>query len=179
MKTIEKKDPYLNILNTEGNIYEEFLPDQVLTHKNLNKVVNYFEDQDRISRVYLIGVGIGCGMNIVSYSDNEIVVAQGVGITTDGDIIKTETRRFQYYSTLTDRAAYALFEETQVYEIYEQEGAGRPLDEHPLSSFTSNEQGALKDYILLAYVENYTEDEGLCGGSGCDETGNKVFSNIK
>ncbi|EDP95967.1 hypothetical protein U8527_13755 [Kordia algicida OT-1] len=179
MKTIEKKDPYLNILNTEGNIYEEFLPDQVLTHKNLNKVVNYFEDQDRVSRVYLIGVGIGCGMNIVSYSEDEIIIGQGVGITTDGDIIKTETRRFQYYSNLTDRAAYALFEGTQVYEIYEQEGAGRPLDEHPLSSFTTNVQGTLKDYIVLAYVENYTEDEGLCGGSGCDETGNKVYSNIK
>lgn len=179
MKTIEKKEPYLHILNTRGNIYEEFLPDQVLTHKNLNKVVNYFEDQDRISRVYLIGVGIGCGINIVSYSNAHIEIGQGVGITTDGDIIKTETRRFQYYTELTDRAAYALFEGRKIYEIYEQEGAGRLQDELPLTSFNSNETGTLKDYIVIAYVENYTEDEGLCGGSGCDETGNKVYSNLK
>jgi len=181
MKTIEKKDPYLNILNTEGNIYEEFLPDQVLTHKNLNKVVNYFEDQDRLSRIYLIGVGIGCGMDIVSYSDGEIIIAQGAGITTDGDIIKTETRTFQYYTELTDKAAYALFEGRKIYEMYEQEGAGLgpSTDEHPLTSFNTNETGTLKDYMVIAYVENYTEDEGLCGGSGCDETGNKVYSNIK
>ncbi|QHI35484.1 hypothetical protein IMCC3317_08300 [Kordia antarctica] len=179
METIEKKEPYLHILNTQGNIYEEFLPDQVLTHKNLNKVVNYFEDQDRLSRIYLIGVGIGCGMNIVSYSGGKIIIAQGAGITTDGDIINTITREFQYYGELTDRADYALFNGRQVYEIYEQEGAGRLLDEHPLTSFNTNEPGALKDYILIAYVENYTEDEGLCGGSGCDETGNKVYSNLK
>ncbi|MGH1383500.1 hypothetical protein [Kordia sp.] len=179
MKTIEKKEPYLQTLNTQGNIYEEFLPDQVLTHKNLNKVVNYFEDQDRLSRVYLIGVGVGCGLNIVSYSNSYIEIGQGVGITSDGDIIKSETRRFHYYSVLTDRSSYELFDGLQVYEIYEQEGAGRLSDELPLSSFTSNEPGALKDYILIAYVENYTEDEGLCGGSGCDETGNKVYSNIK
>ncbi|MEM6721433.1 MAG: hypothetical protein AAF611_19055 [Bacteroidota bacterium] len=179
MKTIEKKEPYLHTLNTRGNIYEEFLPDQVLTHKNLNKVVNYFEDQDRQSRVYLIGVGVGCGLNIVSYSNSFIEIGQGVGITTDGDLIKSETRRFHYYSALTDRASYALFEGLQVYEIYEQEEAGRPTDELPLSSFTFNEPGALKDYILVAYVEDYSEDEGLCGGSGCDETGNKVYSNLK
>ncbi|WP_420573802.1 hypothetical protein [Kordia sp.] len=179
MKTIEKKDPYLHILNTQGNVYEEFLPDQVLTHKNLNKVVNYFEDQDRLSRIYLIGVGVGCGMNIVSYSDEEIIIGQGVGITTDGDIIKTETRRFQYYLELTDRADYDLFEGMEVYEIYEQEGAGRLTDELPLTSFNSNVRGTLKDYMLIAYIENYTEDEGLCGGSGCDETGNKVYSNLK
>jgi len=179
MKTIEKKEPYLHTLNTRGNIYEEFLPDQVLTHKNLNKVVNYFEDQDRLSRVYLIGVGVGCGLNIVSYSNSYIEIGQGVGVTTDGDIIKSETRRFHYYSVLTDRASYELFDGLQVYEIYEQEEAGRLSDELPLSSFTSNESGALRDYIVVAYVENYSEDEGLCGGSGCDETGNKIYSNLK
>lgn len=183
MKTIEKKEPYLHILNTRGNVYEEFLPDQVLTHKNLNKVVNYFEDQDRLSRIYLTGVGIGCGLNIVSYGNDHIEIGQGVGITTDGDLIKSETRRFQYYSPLTDKADYDLFRHTQgdmkVYEIYEQEAAGRPEDELPLTSFSINEGTTLKDCIVIAYVENYTEDEGLCGGSGCDETGNKVFSNLK
>lgn len=184
MKTIEKKEPYLHILNTQGNVYEEFLPDQVLTHKNLNKIVDYFEDQDRLSRIYLTGVGIGCGLNIVSSTNSKYIeIGQGVGITTDGDIIKSETRRFHYYSALTDKADYDLFTQGQgdmkVYEIYEQEAAGRPEDELPLTSFSINEKTSLKDCIIIAYVENYTEDEGLCGGSGCDETGNKVYNNLK
>ncbi|WP_298420548.1 hypothetical protein [uncultured Kordia sp.] len=186
MKTTETKEPYLHILNSEGNIYEEFLPDQVLTHKNLNKIVNYFEDQDRLSRIYLTGVGVGCGLNIVSFSNKHIEIGQGVGITTDGDIIKSETRRFHYYSTLTDKADYSLFRQGQkaegelkVYELYEQEATGRPGDELPLASFSINEATTLKDCIVIAYVETYTEDEGLCGGGGCDETGNKVFSNLK
>ncbi|WP_046755831.1 hypothetical protein [Kordia jejudonensis] len=180
MKTIEKKEPYLHILNTRGNIYEEFLPDQVLTHKNLNKIVNYFEDQDRLSRIYLTGVGVGCGLNIVSSSTKHIEIGQGVGITTDGDIIKSETRRFQYYSALTDKAEYDLFTkgDMKVYELYEKGSAGRE-NELPLASFSTNESTTLKDCIVIAYVESYTEDEGLCGGSGCDETGNKVFSNLK
>ncbi|WP_430408829.1 hypothetical protein [Kordia sp.] len=183
MKTIEKKEPYLHILNTRGNIYEEFLPDQVLTHKNLNKIVNYFEDQDRLSRIYLTGVGVGCGLNIVSSSNKHIEIGQGVGVTTDGDIIKSETRRFQYYSALSDKADYDLFKpvkgDMKVYELYEQEATGRPGDELPLASFSIEEGTTLKDCIIIAYVESYTEDEGLCGGSGCDETGNKVFSNLK
>lgn len=179
MKTIKQKEPYLKLLNITGNIYEEFRPDQVLTHNNLNKLVNYFEDQDRISRIYLSGVGVGGGMNITSFGNNHIEIGQGFGITTDGDIIKTETRRFLYYRELIDKADYALFEGTNVFEIYEQEAAGRPGDELPLTSFALNQGTTLSECIVIAYVENYTQDEGLCSGTGCDETGNKVYSNLK
>ena len=82
MKTINKKDPYLKQLDITGNIYEAFRPDQVLTHNNLNKLVNYFEDQDRLTRIHLSGVGIGGGMNITSFGNDHIEIGQGFGITT-------------------------------------------------------------------------------------------------
>lgn len=179
MKTTVAKEPYLKILNVQGNIYEEFLPDQVLTHNNLNKVINYFEDQDRRSRIYLHGVGISCGLNITEVTENKIQIGQGCGITTDGDLIKANTSEFLYYTDLFDRGNYSLLENLKVFEIHTQEGAGHQNGELPLSLFKANVGFALKDCMLIAYVEGFTEDEGLCNDFGCDETGNKVYSNVK
>lgn len=173
MKTIESKEPYLKKLDTRGNVYEQFVPDQVLTHNNLNKIVNYFEDQDRLSRIHLSGVGIGCGLNITNYAKNKIEIGQGVGITTDGDLIKAETSEFLYYTKYSDKGEYPLFKEIDVFEIHTQEGAGH-VGEQPLSSLIN-----LQNYIVIAYVENYTEDEGLCDGFDCDDSGTKVYANLK
>jgi hypothetical protein len=38
--------------------YHTFVDNQVLTKDQLNGVISYFEDQDRMSRVILSGVGI-------------------------------------------------------------------------------------------------------------------------
>lgn len=173
MNTIESKEPYLKKLDTRGNVYEQFVPDQVLTHNNLNKIVNYFEDQDRLSRIHLSGVGIGCGLNIINNSNNKIEIGQGVGITTDGDLIKAETSEFLYYTTYSDKGEYPLFNGLEVFEIHTQEGAGH-VGELPLSSLIN-----LQNYIVIAYVENYTEDEGLCDGFDCDDSGTKVYANLK
>ncbi len=174
MKTLQKKEAYLHTLNSRGNIYEEFVPDQVLTHKNLNKIVNYFEDQDRLSRIHLSGVGIGCGLNITSFKDNIIEIGQGVGVTTDGDLIKSETSEFLYYTAFSDKGEYPLFEGLEVFEIHTQEGAGHQTGELPLSSFNN-----LSNYMIIAYLEYYTEDEGLCDGFDCDDSGTKVYANLK
>ncbi len=173
MKTIKNKEPYLKKLDIRGNVYEQFVPDQVLTHNNLNKIVDYFEDQDRLSRIHLSGVGIGCGLNIITHTNNKFEIGQGVGITTDGDLIKTETSEFLYYSIFADKGEYPLFNDLEVFEVHTQEGAGRE-GEHPLSSLSN-----LQNYLVIAYVENYTEDAGLCDGFNCDDSGTKVYANLK
>ena len=37
--------------------YRSFVDDQVLTSGQLNEFIEYFEDQDRLTRVCLVGVG--------------------------------------------------------------------------------------------------------------------------
>ena len=44
--------------------YHKFEDNQVLTKDQLNEFLNYFEDQDRMSRIYLSGVGIVCGFEL-------------------------------------------------------------------------------------------------------------------
>lgn len=178
--------PYLKTLHTSNNIYDRFVPDQVLTHHNLNKIIDYFEDQDRLSRINTIGVGIGCGMNFFVETDEEgtitIKVNAGVGITTDGDLIivntsdsQQTTYEFQYFTdSFFNRADYARFNGLSIFEIHTQEEAELLNGELPLSSLFN-----LKGLYLIAYVENYSENSGICSGSGCDDTGEHVYTNLK
>ena len=41
--------------------YRKFNVNQALTEGQLNEFIDYFEDQDRLSRTRLNGVGVGCG----------------------------------------------------------------------------------------------------------------------
>jgi len=88
--------------------YRKFNDNQALTEGQLNEFLDYFEDQDRLSRTRLSGVGIVCGFKS-SYVDlilqpeatlgekaggiepdfnlDTIEITQGSGVTTDGDLI--------------------------------------------------------------------------------------------
>ena len=69
--------------------YHTFEDNQVLTKDQLNEFINYFEDQDRLSRICLSGVGIVCGFKLSLDSGKpSVTISQGAGVTTDGDLIK-------------------------------------------------------------------------------------------
>lgn len=71
--------------------YSSFVDDQVLTSGKLNEFIEYFDEQDRLSRICLTGVGITCGFKIeLNTEDPSIIINQGCGITTDGDLIKLQ-----------------------------------------------------------------------------------------
>lgn len=53
-----------NKLSTITTQYHTYKVDQVLTHTQLNESIAFFEDQDRLTRVFLNGVGIVCGFNV-------------------------------------------------------------------------------------------------------------------
>lgn len=177
MAVITKIDPFLKSLNIRGNIYNRFRPDQVLTHNNLNAILDYFEDQDRWTRTSLIGVGIGCGLDFqVKNTSNGLIIeiTQGVAVTTDGDIIEINTSEFSLFTRFNDRADISLFSDSVVYEIHKQEAAERLLDEQPLSSFSDLKE----EYVLVAYVEDYKEEQGICDTDNCDAAGDKVYSDL-
>lgn len=91
--------------------YRKFNVNQVLTEGQLNEFIDYFEDQDRLSRTHLSGVGVACGfksiyfdasvtkdtvkqifkieeddIDLKDYVDT-LAITQGTGVTTDGDLI--------------------------------------------------------------------------------------------
>ena len=81
-------DPVKTIrsLETLSSEYSVFERDQVLTEAQLNSVARYFDDQERLTRVELLGVGLVGGLR-VSLTSGKIRIGKGLGLTTDGDLL--------------------------------------------------------------------------------------------
>ena len=62
-----------DILNT----YPVFERNQVLTSTQLNNLVNYLDQQNRLTRARLIGMGIVCGLEI-DYNKSENTIMEAV-----------------------------------------------------------------------------------------------------
>ena len=73
----------LDTIETDFTVFET---DQVLTAAQLNRVADYLDDQERLTRVALLGVGIACGL-WPSLQAGSVRLSHGVGTTTDGDLL--------------------------------------------------------------------------------------------
>jgi hypothetical protein len=81
--------------------YPVFESGQVLTSAHLNGLVDYLEQQDRLTRNKLIGIGIVCGLD-VNYDSgaNRIRISAGCAVTSEGyllvlpDTLLTQTRPY-------------------------------------------------------------------------------------
>ncbi|NJM79644.1 MAG: hypothetical protein HC854_08600 [Flavobacterium sp.] len=80
------------------SIYPVFEADQVLSQKELNLLVSHLEEQDRITRKNLIGLGIICGLELSFPSANSVKIACGTATTSLGFQINwKETTLTQYH----------------------------------------------------------------------------------
>ncbi len=188
-------------LSTITTQYRRFTKNQVLTEGNLNEVVDFFDDQDRLSRIYLSGVGIVCGL-YPSYNEAQktISITQGTGITTDGDLFKlyqadvlgnkkidfdskTYTHCKVYDNT---KAAYKPFfygganQQLPLFELLTEEQQKKEKDPNfALAQFKANTSFELKDAVILLYLESYEKESDLCVSLSCDNQGLEIVGNYK
>src|SRR5438309_9976470 len=86
----------------KNNEYIVFKPDQVLTDVQLNQLFYYLDNQNRLTRNKLIGMGIMCGFTLeIKVADNGniscITITKGCGITSQGYLISDcEDRSYGY-----------------------------------------------------------------------------------
>lgn len=192
-------------LTTITTQYSKFSDNQVLTKGQLNEFLDYFEDQDHLSRIGLSGVGIVCGFDI-SYdaSLKEIKISQGYGVTTDGDLlalvepqkpsegeplnrglqlIKEAFKTYTHYRVFDDsNAKYTPFfynddEQIELLEIYPEED----IDITNTSYTNLNElsQPVLDDKVVLLYLENYPKQGDLCTALDCDNQGIEQVARLR
>ncbi|MNU56230.1 PKD domain protein [compost metagenome] len=186
-------------LTTITPSYRSFVPDQILTAEQLNEFLNYFDDQDRLSRIFLSGVGIVCGFNIGfnSNSNGELVISQGGGVTTDGDFLKLskadaldpalenidiQELRFTHYRSFDDsNAKYKPFfwkningSDVQI-NLWE----AIPADQVIPSDQTIISRTDLQNLVVLLYLENYPEDPSACTGIDCENQGIKNIRKLR
>ena len=178
--------------------YHTFVDNQVLTKDQLNEFINYFEDQDRMSRVFLTGVGIVCGFQLsFNASDNSITVSQGTGITTDGDLIKLRSDipesslksidlsqiKYTHYKKFEDnKTNYSFFRKKVIedgneklvpfdlWEILPQ----KTDDEQELGTFSG-----LQEMVVLLYLESYAKEGDLCTAIDCDNQGIEQVARLR
>lgn len=190
-----------NQLSNISTQYRKFSKGQYIEHTQFNEFLDFFEDQDRLSRVMLQGVGIVCGLKPKPvYKDGllkSIQLSQGAALTTDGDLLtlnktnkvseelyvsdlktinidQKEYTHFKVYDNF--KAKYpAFYDKEKQIELWE-----LATDLEKNSDFQSIEKlSNLEDKYLLLYLENYEKEVKPCRGVDCDNHGIQQIRNLK
>ena len=170
----------LKDIKTYHSVFEA---DQVLTHTQLNSIAAYLSAQTRLSRIQLLGVGIGAGLNI-SLEDSLVTITQGIGITTDGDLLHLkQTKVFDQFKPYDQsKPRYDPFYNNDdmmipVYELVEVDSTDE--DANSLSQFEADTGQPLSDFVALLLMESYLKDDDLCSGTDCDNLGQGYIDSVK
>ena len=175
-----------NLVNSLMDIstgYSVFQKDQVLTEAQLNSVSHYLDDQDRLSRVNLTGVGIVCGLE-VDLTSNRVSLSPGVGITTDGDLMRIGAgmsfRRFKIYDKQYPAYDALYADSNTMFKAYELVPAGQtdPLAKG-LNLFGTETGLVLREMFAVLLMESYIQTHDLCSGAGCDNHSQNYVGKIK
>lgn len=164
--------------------YTVFEPDQVLSEKQLNSVSDWFEDSERLGRLFLHGAGVAAGLR-VSMGKNTIAVTKGFGLTTDGDLLHFDAEiffdRFRAYDRT--RPEYSRFKSLRnadgSYRIYELIPGGKKVETktYPLDSFAATTKLQLGEMTVVFYMENYVTDPDFCSEISCNNEGRVCRNN--
>jgi hypothetical protein len=164
--------------------YPKFVADQVLTSDNLNDLFGYLDEQGRMTRTNLSGIGIVCGLEVKTAADgSSITITKGVGVTSSGYLVsvpeliytKRTTAIFdavkcEYYSKFVNIAA-----KTQNFDLWELKQEAQEDGTTPLTNtfLTAGEK------IVLIFVELLEENNKNCDPNSCDDKGVNVTVNFR
>jgi hypothetical protein len=161
----------------EKDSYPIFEADQVLSHLHLNQLFNYLDQQERLTRADLIGIGIVCGLEI-RFDPNESPTAlhlgTGCGITSEGYLVVepcgVTLESYRKYTLPSDRD-YPQFKDGSIvqYPLWELFPAGEP-ETKPLSTPAD----FLNDKAVLLFLELKKEGLRNCSPNNCDDKGSAV-----
>jgi hypothetical protein len=178
--------PFVTSLDEVATGYTVFESDQVLTHTQLNSVAEYADDQIRLTRTRLSGVGVACGLH-ASLSGTTVHVTGGVGVTTDGDLLHldadTAYDRFRPYDQ-SFPAYPPLYQGRDVngtmFAAYELLPQGAQADNaRPLAQLPGVSGLQLSRMTAVLLMESYRQDDDLCSGTDCDNLGARAVNTRK
>jgi hypothetical protein len=160
--------------------YKVFEDNQVLTKEPLNALVDYLDDQERLTRVALLGVGIIDGLR-VSVNNDVVVLTKGVGVTTDGDLLRVpadlEYTRFRAYDETAPKYD-RLYDGENMLKVFEL--VGEDVDTAAtLGTFSAETGRKLEGMVAVLLMESFLKDQDLCTGGDCDNKGKDALSNVK
>lgn len=158
--------------------YPIFEGSQVLTSDQLNQLSAYLDQQNRLTRSKLIGIGIVCGLQVQPLAGG-LKISKGLGITSEGFLIQigTDFNATHYRSyTLPESVTYKPFgfpeQDVQLWEMLSE----KPEDDAEVKKLNTPATFLNEKYVLL-FLEIFDRDLKSCLGNACDDKGkDRVFS---
>jgi hypothetical protein len=173
-------------INTPGIGYPIFEANQVLKYTDLNSLFDYLDNQQRLTRTHLIGMGIVCGLESsvnLSGTPAAIALSPGFGLTSEGYLLALGATQLTHYQpprpvptqlfAPTPTAATENLSFYTVMELFEQEGdQRRPLsqDAEGRDRTPASLQAALTDQVLVVLYEPQDQQRDSCL-IDCDDRG--------
>lgn len=152
-----------------------FVDNQVLTSSQLNDMRLFLDEQNRLTRSKLIGIGVADGLNVGFDSTSQIIsISCGTGVTSAGYLMtlgECSTDRYRPY-TIPLGSTYAPFMSGGVQDVtlYELLTVGSPTDPAEVA-LSSMAPGFFTDKVVMLFVEIVDIDNNSCLGRKCDENG--------
>ena len=172
------------------NQFPEFVADQLLMAEDLNNLFGYLEEQERLTRTSMIGIGIVCGLEVKTSTDGtKLTITRGAGDTSEGYLIRMEDETFFEYKEFdaVKPKFYDVFVKTSVEASGEIKREQRfPLwemfskaetDAKPLTKeFLTNKD---EEKVVLLFYELLEVDAKNCNPTSCDDKGRDVQVNVR
>lgn len=161
------------------NTFPVFEANQVLTNRHLNMVVDYLDQQERLTRANLVGIGIVCGLELsVNAASSTLLFTRGCAVTSQGYlIVESDDVTLTCYReyTLPEGDSYAPFmngaSQLPMWELFP--------DGEPNTTLLSSPTGFLTGKSVVLFVELNGEDLSDCSPNNCDDKGSEVTVTIR
>jgi hypothetical protein len=162
--------------------YPIFEANQVLTNSHLNQVFDYLDEQQRLTRANLIGIGIVCGLefslDLQAAAGATINLVKGCGVTSQGYLIVEPEDlalvAYRSYTPPTDPQYAPFLNNGTPFNLWELFAAGEP-DTTPLGTPAD----FLADKALLLFLELKKEGLNNCSLNNCDDRGAQITITLR
>ncbi|MBC9909265.1 hypothetical protein [Chitinophaga varians] len=164
--------------------YPQFEANQILTNEQLNLLFGYNDEQTRLTRSHLIGIGIICGLDAITSADGKsVTITRGVGVTSAGYLVIQDTdlvyTASQNYS-LPKEVAYPVLQNNAGANLYP---LWQLLPQIPISnpdpSARNLDNPFLLDKVVMLFVELNKTGNKNCLPNSCDDKGSTVGVTIQ
>ncbi len=186
-----------------NSTYPIFEADQVLTQKQLNTIVSYLEEQDRLTRTGTIGIGIICGMEVSFPDFNSVSIGCGTAVTSLGFEINWEEKTFDFYRDYELPASFIspdiapdesflnpIFDQAAKYSVFNNDlfpikelvyVSPEDLKNNNIPEGAKTIPNAVfyKDKVIMLLLEVSLIDIENCVVTSCDDSGKKLEFKVK
>lgn len=163
--------------------YPRFEANQVLSSTHLNDLFEYLDEQTRLTRANLIGIGIVCGLEVSFEKPGTVHLSKGCGVTSQGYLVAEPADL-----TLAHARPYKLPLDYG-YQPFVESGAA-PAKQYDLWELLADddEPGAqplatnglvLEDKAVVLFLELRKNQLRNCSPNNCDDRGAEVTATLR